>query len=721
MTLIKKALDLHQRGSLDEAEKIYLEILNITEDLESKSDILQLLGAVNLQKQNYNQSKEYLISSLKINPKNPYALNNLGILEKKNNNKEKAKFFFKKNIKYNHFLDSYTNAIEICTQNSELEEARQICVEALNKFPEDSGVKTAYAFLLFEQGNIEESLVLFEKITNSISSNPRSFYNYAIALMKIGNYKKSLLNINKFFLYSRNNADSFFLRHYIFKKLRNFIDAEKDLLSALKINGSNFKIQNALISFYLDFEKYLKVKSFCSIFLQDEKNSENINFFKSAIFLADLYLANWKSTYNEFSRSNKISIKSKEVLKPLHLCYTIDDPQQILDFSKYYWDQYLKDVNIKYKVYNNKNNNKNNNEKYKKIKIGFFSGDYREHAVSHLIKDLFSNFDKSKFEIYGYSFFKQSDYLRDEIKASFDKFFDLDYLSNQEMLDIVFKCNLDVAIDLSCYTKHNKSWIFAYQIAKIKINYLGYPGTMGSNDYDYLIADKHIIPSGLKKFYTEKIVYLPETYQPFSLKNIGNEKLQREDFDLPNNTFLIVSFSRIEKILPNIFEIWMKIIEKFKNVKLVLNISDKEVINNIKEFCNFMNFNFDKIIFVNKLPHLEHLKRLSLFDLYLDTYPYNSHTVLSDALFQSSLPAVSLVGNSFQSRVGSSLLHYADLKECITYNAKDYQNKILELIKNKDHLNNLKLKLEKRKKNLSNRMLKFTRDFEDVILDVLNI
>lgn len=714
---IEKALDLHQRGNFDEAEKIYLKILNITENLESKSDILQLLGALNLQKQNYKKSKEYLISCLKINPKNPYALNNLGILEKKNNNKEKAKFFFKKNIKYNHFLDSYTNAIEICTQNYELEEAHQICSEALKKFPEDNGLKTAYAFLLFEQGNIEESLVLFEKITNNTFVNPRSFYNYAVALMKIGNYKKSLFYINKFFLLSKKNADSFFIRHYIFKKLGNFIDAEKDLLSALKIDGSNFKIQNALISFYLDFGKYSKVKNFCSIFLKNEKNNKNIDFFKSAIFISDIYLANWKSTYKQFYGSNKISIKSKEILKPLHLCYTIDDPQQILDFSKYYWDQYLKDVNIRSKV----KNNKNNNSKSKKIKIGFFSGDYREHAVSHLIKDLFSNFDKSKFEIYGYSFFKQSDYLRSEIKVSFDKFFDLDNMSNQEILDIVFNYNLDVAIDLSGYTKHKKSWIFAHQIAKIKINYLGYPGTMGSDDYDYLIADKHIIPENLKKFYTEKIVYLPETYQPFSLKNIGNEKLQREDFELPSNTLLIVSFSRIEKILPNIFEIWMKIIEKFKNVKLVLNISDNEVINNIKKFCNFMNFDFDKIIFVKQLPHLEHLKRLSLFDLYLDTYPYNSHTVLSDALFQSSLPAVSFVGNSFQSRVASSLLHYADLEECITYNAKDYQNKILDLIRNKDQLDNLKLKLKKRKKTLGNRMLKFTRDFEDIILDILNI
>ena len=341
--------------------------------------------------------------------------------------------------------------------------------------------------------------------------------------------------------------------------------------------------------------------------------------------------------------------------------------------------------------------------------------------MTHLIKDLFLNFDKSKFEIHGYSLYKRNDTYRSEVKASFIKFFDLDKLNNQEILDLVLKNDLDVAIDLSGYTKHKKSWLFSFQIAKIKINYLGYPGTMGSHFYDYLIADKYIIPDNYKKFYSEKIIYLPETYQPFSLKSIEKKKFCREDFDLPKNTILIASFSRVEKILPNIFEIWMKIIALFENVKLVLNISDNQTILNIQEFCKLKNFYFDRIIFVKKIEHLEHLHRLGMFDLYLDTYPYNSHTVLSDALFQATLPAVSLVGNSFQSRVSSSLLHYANLEECITYNYKEYENKIFELIQNNNLLSNLKLKLEKRRSVLSDRMVKFTRDFENTIIDILDV
>jgi predicted O-linked N-acetylglucosamine transferase (SPINDLY family) len=210
---------------------------------------------------------------------------------------------------------------------------------------------------------------------------------------------------------------------------------------------------------------------------------------------------------------------------------------------------------------------------------------------------------------------------------------------------------------------------------------------------------------------------MPITYQPHSPISFSFD-IKRSDFNLPENAFILGCFSRIEKILPNIFDIWMNILSKFKDTYLALCINNEVVKNNIKIYCDKKKYDFNRIIFLKPIEHKDNLKRISTFDLYLDTFPYNGHTGISDSLFHCCVPTISFTGKSFASRVSLSLLDSADLKKLVTYNEKDYFKMIDYYCSNRDDLNNIRRNLMEFKNSNLDRMVKFTKDFEKNLISI---
>ena len=209
--------------------------------------------------------------------------------------------------------------------------------------------------------------------------------------------------------------------------------------------------------------------------------------------------------------------------------------------SEKFWEQLPKNKYLHKVLSTNSKEIKNN-----KINIGYFSGDYGNHAVFNLIQDLFVNQDKSDFETFAYSTFKRKGQQRDKIKEHVNNFFDLDDLDDETILKLIKSHNLDVAVDLSGYTANNKSHLFEYNISRVKVNYLGFPGSMGSKKYDYIIADRNIIKEDEFDKYSEKVLFMPEIYQPFTPK-VFKMNIRRSEFDLPEDKFILGCFSRIEK------------------------------------------------------------------------------------------------------------------------------------------------------------------------------
>jgi protein O-GlcNAc transferase len=703
---LDRAVTFHKKGQLIKAENLYLEILD---NDKNNSQVLQLLGTLYLQKNNFKLSEEYLLNSLKQDPINPGTLNNLGLLKKNTRDFKKALEYFELNIKKNNFLNSWVNKSNVLLENEKYDKGLEFSKQALKNFPTNLKILNNYAIFLFKCGFQNEALNIYRELDFKELHSKEGYINYCNLLIQVNDLSLALKVINKFLSIDKNNLEGLRKRHYINKLLLNFDKAEEDLLEAIKIDDLNFLTNKMLVELYIDFKKFDKSLAYCEFMISKEIES---NFFQSKKILSKIHLGKWENLNCELRKFNQNLNYDNDFINPLSLKYLNDDALFQKKFSQNFWNNKYKN-NYLAKICLKREQSKNNS----KIRIGYFSGDFRDHAVFHLVQDLFVNKDKSKLEIYSYSTLRKEGKERNKIIENSDKFFDLDHLSDEETIKLIISHNLDIAIDLSGYTIHNKSHLFEYQISKIKINFLGYPGTMGTTKYDYLIADNNIIPKEHFDFYSEKIIQMPITYQPHTPISF-NFDIKRSDFNLPENAFILGCFSRIEKILPNIFDIWMNILNKYKDTYLALCINNEIVKNNIKIYCKTKDFDFDRIIFLKPIEHKDNLKRISTFDLYLDTFPYNGHTGISDSLFHCCVPTISFTGKSFASRVSLSLLDSADLKKLVTYNEKDYFKMIDYYCSNRDDLNNIRRNLIEFKNSNLDRMVKFTKDFEKNLISI---
>jgi len=332
--------------------------------------------------------------------------------------------------------------------------------------------------------------------------------------------------------------------------------------------------------------------------------------------------------------------------------------------------------------------------KREKVRIGYFSADFHNHATMYLMAELFELHDKSKFETYGFSFGpNHSDQMRRQAESAFDQFIDVTPLSDSEVSRLSREHGIDIAIDLKGYTQDSRPEIFAERAAPIQINYLGFPGTMGTQHLDYLIADPTLIPEDIQEAYSEKVIYLPNSYQVNdSKRKISDRTFIREEFGLPENGVVFCCFNNNWKIIPEIFDCWVSILKSVVSSVLWLLEDSPAAAENLRKEAINRNVDPSHLVFTKRMPHAEHLARYKLADLFLDTFPCNAHTTASDALW-AGVPVLTLQGQSFASRVAASLLTNIGVPELITHSKEEYCSLAVELASNPDKLAAIKTKL----------------------------
>ena len=354
-------------------------------------------------------------------------------------------------------------------------------------------------------------------------------------------------------------------------------------------------------------------------------------------------------------------------------------------------------------------------EKHKPIRIGYFSSDFKEHPVAYLLARVFEKHDRSQFKVHGYSIkATKKDSMHKRLVTAFDEFKDLSDVSDKEAALTVREDGIDIAIDLNGYTANSRIGIFAYRAAPIQINYLGYPGTIGADFIDYIIADQTLIPEDSKKYYSETPIYLPHTYMPTdNTREISTKPITRTEMGLPEDSFVFCCFNNNYKITSEEFDIWMRILGQLPNSVLWLRKSNEWSEANFIKEAKKRNVDPSRLIFAGKLDMNEHLARHRLADLFLDTFNFNAHTTASEALW-AGLPVVTKMGKGFAARVAGSLLKAIDCPELITETKEDYEALIVELSTNPKKLSEI------RKKVISNRLSKplfntelYTKNLED--------
>ena len=624
----------------------------------------------------------------------------------------------------------------------EIKDAQEIYLKILKKNSNNSNLLFLIGTTFLQQKNYQKSKE-YLNISIKINSNFAESYNgRGIIFAEEGEYQNAIKDYDKALSLKQDYYDANLNKAVALKNIFKFDEAIKYFEICIKLKPNDSKIYNNLGNLCKELKKYTTAKKYYSESIKLNKNfaeaynnrgellqlhfnelenaiqdfnnaykiNKDLDYIKGKILHVKMSLHDW-NTYDEELKIIKNGIKNKKkTIHPFAHMSLIDDPGQ----QKAITELYLENNNLTTPKLNI-------NLKNKKISIGYFSAEFHNHPVMHLMLDVFKNHNKSEFKIYGFSIDPTKDEWTEKVKGYFDEFIDVLNMPDTEIKSLSKKLKLDIAINLTGHTFNARNSIFLNRVAPKQVNYLGYPGTMGSKFYDYIIADKIVIPEKNKKYFSEEVIYLPNCYQANQRKiEISDNDINKKDIGLPQNKFIFGCFNNSYKITPLIFKSWMNILKKCDSSVLWL-LQDNELgRKNLLREAEVKGINKERIIFAERVQVKEHLKRLELIDLFLDTFPYNAHTTASEAI-RAGVPILTLKGKSFPSRVASSILTNVGLENLIVSNFEDYEAKAISLAKNYKDIERLKKHLAQ-EQNLSKLFDSkiFTKDLEKIYKKIVN-
>lgn len=317
---------------------------------------------------------------------------------------------------------------------------------------------------------------------------------------------------------------------------------------------------------------------------------------------------------------------------------------------------------------------------HQRIRIGYFSADFHGHATAYLMAELVERHDRSRFEVIAFSFGPRSSHpMRARLEAAFDQFIDVADLPDADIAERARAMQIDIAIDLKGYTEDCRTGIFAQRAAPLQVSYLGYPGTMGAPFIDYVLADATVIAPQHLAAYTEKVVFLPHCYQVNdSKRQISDHVFTRAEAQLPEQGFVFCCFNNNYKITPDLFDVWMRLLQAVPGSVLWLLEDNALAAANLKAAASQRGVDPQRLVFAPRLDMPRHLARQRLGDLFLDTLYCNAHTTASDALWVG-LPLLTCLGQAFAGRVAASLLRAVGLAELVVERLEDYEQLALRL------------------------------------------
>ena len=632
--------------------------------------------SLNLHKQ--GKIKEALETYLKILPKqkNNSKLNYLiGVIYLQSKNFELAVNYFEKTINIDkNNLGAYNNLGASLQQLRRFEQAVKVYEKVLSFKPDFTDALNNLATCFANLKKYDQAISYFEKILKINKNNSVVYNNLGNIYKELNQHKKSIENYNKALEINPNY-------HLTYLNLGDTLIELKDYNGAL-----------------INYKKLIKL-------------NPKHHFIEGKILHTKMQICNWENYENDIKNLFQSLEKHEKIIDPfsiISLTEKVDHQKRASEiFSNYKFPTQLE---------NKINSDKNN----LKTRLGYFSPDFCDHPVLHLIFDVFKNHNKNKFEIFAFSFGpRKKDEMTEQVKKYFNEFIDINDKSDEEVSILSRKMGIDIAIDLCGFTNFNRAGIFSHRAAPLQVNFLGYPGTMGSAFIDYLIADKIVIPEDQKLNYSENIAYLPNCYQPnMAVKNISKTKITRNEEGLPADAFVFCNFNSNYKITPEIFKVWMNILKNVSNSVLWLLETNNESSKNIIKEAKKNNINEKRIIFAKHLPNKDHLKRIELADIFLDTFPYSAHTTASDFV-RAGIPLITLKGESFASRVAASILNQVNLNELVTKNKNEYQKLAISIGTDNEKLKNLKEKLKESisDSNLFNSVL-YTKHLEDLFINL---
>ena len=646
--------------------------------------MLILFGCIALKTRRIQLGVELFTKAIRLNPSVAGAHNYLG-------------FALTTLKRYDEALASYDKAIELKSDYVEVYYDRAIALSDLKRFEEalasyDMAIalKPDFVEAHNNRGNVlyalkrpEEALASYNKAIAFKPDYVEAYNNRGSVLTHLKQFEKALVNYEQAIALNSGYVEAYKNRGATFACLRRFEEALADYDKAIALNDEFAEAHNNRAATLNELKRSAEALASYNraIALMPDYEFLYGDWLKTKMMICD-----WSNLESKVVQlANKIE-HAEKVSPPFLLLAITNSPAlqkraaEIAVLAKYPAIKGLSAIP--------------NHSRRRKIGIGYFSADFHDHATSYLAAGIFENHDRSRFEVTAFSFGPDgSDEMRQRLRAAFDRFVDVRGQSDKDVAMLARTFEIDIAVDLKGFTLDARTGIFAFRAAPIQVNYLGYPGTMGADYIDYLIADRTVIPVSDQKYFSEKIVYLPNSYQANDRKRrIADKTFTRAEVGLPEHAFVFCCFNNNFKITPGLFDCWMRILKQVDGSVLWLLEDNPSAASNLKKEAGARGVNSERLVFAKRMSLPDHLARHRLADLFLDTLPCNAHTTASDALW-AGLPVLTQIGETFAGRVAASLLTAIGMPELITSTTQGYEALAIELATSPDKLAAIKQKL----------------------------
>ena len=648
---LNKGVALKELKRYDEA------IINYDKALSLKPDYVEgwnNKGLILYALKRFDQAIEHYDQHLSLKPDYVEGWNNKGLILYALKRFDEAILHYDKALSLeSNYHEAWTNKGATLHALKRYDEAIACYDKALSLKPDYHEAWTNKGVTLHELKRFDEAIIHYDKALSLKSDYHEAWNNKGAALNELKRFEEAIDHCNKALDLKLDYSEAWDNKATALNFLKSHIDAAKCYLKALELKVGDsylfgqFNHQMMLACDWTNYDK--NIAEIFNLIHQGRMGSEPFGF--QGIASSEALLMRCAETYSN------------------------DKYPTLSNLSKY----------SKYK--------------HNKIRIGYLCGEFRNHATSMLMARVWELHDKSKFEIFAFDngWDDGSDY-RHRINQAFSKIFDISKLPDVEAANLIRSNEIDILINLNGFFGLARQGVFAYKPAPIQVNYLGFPGTIGAKYIDYIVADRVVVPEESSKYYVEKIVRLPNSYQANDNQRVISEKqFIKADLGLPENGFVFACFNNNYKITPSTFDSWMRILNNVPGSVLWLLADNPMAQENLTQAAIIRGVDSSRLIFAERLPGPEHLARHDLADLFLDTLPYNAHTTCSDALW-AGLPVLTLRGSTFPGRVAASLLSALGLNELIASNKEEYEAMAIDLAAYPQKLTTIKQKLENNKK-----------------------
>ena len=574
-------------------------------------------------------------------------------------------------------------------QAGNLAEAARLYSAVLQGAPRNFQALYLLGFIQFQQGRFEDAERLIGDAVRINPHSPDAFYNRGCALQHLQRHEDALVAFDRALALKPDYGDALTNRGATLLALKNYREAITSFEAALVLQPHDAEALSNRATALFEMRRYDESAAGYARLIAA---APQFPYATGNLVLARAYCCDWSGFAPDRALITAEIRAGKPTMSPHASTLILDNAQdQLRSARRWVRDRCPPSPSPLWRgeIY-----------RHDKIRVAYLSADFHAHATAFLIAGVFEHHDRGRFETIALSFGPDDgSETRARLGRGCDRFIDVRTGSDAEIAAMVRQLEVDIAVDLKGFTQDSRPGIFAHRPAPVQVNYLAHPGTMGADYMDYIFADRLVIPPEHRSSYSEKIVYLPDSYQANDdARRVAERTPSRAQAGLPDSGFVFACFNNSYKITPPVFDVWMRLLGANDGSVLWLLQDNEAATANLKREAEARGVEPRRLIFAPRVNVAEHLTRQGLADLFLDTLPCTAHTTASDALWVG-LPMLTVLGTTFAGRVAASLLTAIGLPELVTSSLAAYEDLALSLACDPVALSRLKEKLEDNRRN----------------------